>query len=102
MIFVACHPCNTVPSQVVLALRTLCGLEVPAIARALFASEDAIEKRLVLARRRLREENVSFEVPDATELGARLAAVLSVLYLMFNEAYWATSGPELVDEEVAR
>jgi RNA polymerase sigma-70 factor (ECF subfamily) len=101
MIFVACHPCNTVPSQVVLALRTLCGLDVPAIARATFASEDAVEKRLVLARRRLRDERVSLELPRTGELGARLDAVLHVLYLMFNEAYWTTDGPELVKEEVA-
>jgi RNA polymerase sigma-70 factor (ECF subfamily) len=101
MIFVACHPCNTIPSQVVLALRTLCGLEIQAIARATFSSEDAVEKRLVLARRRLRDEQVSFELPAGSELGGRLGAVLHVLYLMFNEAYWTTGGPELVKEDVA-
>jgi RNA polymerase sigma factor (sigma-70 family) len=101
MIFVACHPCNTLASQIALALRTLCGLEVRAIARALYAREDAIEKRLVLARRRLREENVSFELPAADELGLRLDAVLRVLYVSFSEAHWLTSGPDLVDEDVA-
>jgi len=101
MMFVACHPCNTPTSQIALALRTLCGLDVRAIARALYASEDAIEKRLVLARRRLREEHVSFELPPPDDLDARLGAVLRVLYLMFNEAHWLTSGPDLVDEEVA-
>jgi predicted RNA polymerase sigma factor len=101
MIFVACHPCNSVPSQIALALRTLCALEIPAIARALFSSEDAIEKRLVLARRRIREENVSFELPSQGELGERLDAVLRVLYLLFNEAYWGTSGPDIVQEDVA-
>ena len=101
MIFVACHPCNTLASQIVLALRTLCGLEIRAIARALFATEDAIEKRLVLARRRLREENVAFELPPPDELRERLDAVLRVLYLFFNEAYWVTSGPTLIEEDVA-
>lgn len=101
MIFVACHPCNTLASQIALALRTLCGLDVRAIARALYAGEDAIEKRLVLARRRLREENVSFELPGPDELGARLDAVLRVLYVSFSEAHWLTSGPDLVDEDVA-
>lgn len=101
MIFVTCHPCNSVPSQIALALRTLCSLEIPAIARALFSSEDAIEKRLVLARRRIREENVSFELPSPGELGERLDAVLRVLYLLFNEAYWGTSGPDIVQEDVA-
>lgn len=101
MIFVACHPANTVPSQVVLALRTLCGLDVPAIARALYATEDAIEKRLVLARRRLREAEVTFDLPAPGELQERLDAVLSVLYLMFNEAYCGTTGPDVVHEDVA-
>jgi predicted RNA polymerase sigma factor len=101
MIFVACHPCNSVPSQIALALRTLCGLEIPAIARALFSSEDAIEKRLVLARRRIREENVSFDLPSPSELGERLDAVLRVLYLVFNEAYWGTTGPHIVHEDAA-
>jgi RNA polymerase sigma-70 factor (ECF subfamily) len=101
MMFVACHPCNTLASQIALALRTLCGLDVRAIARALYASEDAIEKRLVLARRRLREEDVSFELPEPDELGARLDAVLRVLYVSFSEAHWLTSGPDLVDEDVA-
>jgi RNA polymerase sigma-70 factor (ECF subfamily) len=101
MIFVACHPCNSVPSQIALALRTLCGLDVPAIARALFSSEDAIEKRLVLARRRLREGNVSFDLPSPAEMGDRLEAVLRVLYLVFNEAYWGTAGPDMVQEDAA-
>jgi RNA polymerase sigma-70 factor (ECF subfamily) len=101
MIFVACHPCNTVPSQVALALRTLCGFEVSAIARALYATEDAIEKRLVLARRRIREEGVSFELPTQDDLGSRLDSVLGVLYLLFNEASYCTTGPDLVQEDLA-
>ncbi|MEZ4302959.1 MAG: sigma-70 family RNA polymerase sigma factor [Polyangiaceae bacterium] len=101
MIFVTCHPANTVPSQVVLALRTLCGLDVPAIARALYTTQDAIEKRLVLARRRLREAGVTFDLPPPDELASRLDAVLSVLYLMFNEAYCGTTGPDVVQEDVA-
>jgi predicted RNA polymerase sigma factor len=101
MIFVACHPCNTLASQIALALRTLCGLDIRAIARALYAGEDAIEKRLVLARRRLRDENVSFDLPAPAELAARLDAVLRVLYVLFSEALWLTSGPDLVDDDVA-
>jgi RNA polymerase sigma-70 factor (ECF subfamily) len=80
----------------------LCGLEIPAIARALFASEDAIEKRLVLARRRIRDGGLSFELPSPSELAERLDAVLHVLYLLFNEAYWGTSGPDIVQEDVAK
>src|SRR5262249_49147556 len=71
MIFVACPPANTLSSQVALALRTLCGLDVPAIARALYTTEDAVEKRLVLARRRLRDAGAAFEVPPPEELGKR-------------------------------
>jgi RNA polymerase sigma-70 factor, ECF subfamily len=101
MIFVACHPCNSEASQVALALRTLCGLDVPAIARALFATEEAVEKRLVLARRRLREAAVSFEVPTGDELVARLSSVLRVAYVLFNEGYWCTLGPDVMQSDVA-
>jgi RNA polymerase sigma-70 factor, ECF subfamily len=101
MIFVACHPCNSEASQVALALRTLCGLDVPAIARALFATEDAVEKRLVLARRRLREAAVSFDVPEGRELAARLGSVLRVAYVLFNEGYWCTLGPDVIQHDIA-
>ncbi len=101
MIFVACHPVNSAASQVALALRTLCGFDVPAIARALFSTEEAIDKRLVLARKRLRDADIAFELPKAEDLAARLDAVLVVLYLLFNEAYWGTSGPDIVQEDIA-
>jgi predicted RNA polymerase sigma factor len=101
MIFVACHPVNTPPSQVALALRTLCGLDVAAIARAMFATDDAIDKRLVLARRRLRDARVTLEVPAGDELAARLDAVLVVLYLLFNEAHGGVTGPALTQDDVA-
>ncbi|MCA9587885.1 MAG: RNA polymerase subunit sigma-24 [Myxococcales bacterium] len=101
MMFVACHPCNTMPSRVALALRTLSGLDVAAIARALYATDDAIEKRLVLARRRVREAGLGFDVPAGAELEARLDDVLCVLYLLFNEAYFSTAGPAVIDELVA-
>jgi RNA polymerase sigma-70 factor, ECF subfamily len=101
MIFVACHPCNSEASQVALALRTLCGLDVPAIARALFATDDAVEKRLVLARRRLREAGVSFEVPEGDALAARLGSVLRVAYVLFNEGYWCTLGPDIIQSDIA-
>ena len=82
MMFVACHPALPLESQVALTLRTLCGLEVPAIAGALLQTEAAVEKRLVRARQELREAGVAFEV----DVG-RLDAVLAVLYVLFAEGY---------------
>jgi RNA polymerase sigma-70 factor (ECF subfamily) len=92
MIFVACHPANTLESQIALTLRTLSGMEIGEIARALLCDEAAVEKRLVRARQRLREADVSFELPAPAELAARLDAVIKVLYLLFNEGYSATRG----------
>ena len=92
MIFVACHPALPLESQVALTLRTLCGLELPAIARALLQSEAAIDKRLVRARQLLREANVDLEPPGAAARRERLDAVLAVLYLLFSEGYAAHHG----------
>jgi RNA polymerase sigma-70 factor (ECF subfamily) len=100
MMFVACHPANALPSQIALALRTLCGFEVEEIARALLSDSQAIEKRLVRARQRLREERVGFELPADEELAARLDAVLHVLYLLFNEGYSASRGVEQIRGEL--
>jgi RNA polymerase sigma-70 factor, ECF subfamily len=100
MMFVACHPSLPVESQVALTLRTLCGLETGAIARALLAADAAVEKRLVRARQLLREQGIGFEVPAASELAARLDAVLAVLYLLFGEGYSAHQGERTVREEL--
>jgi RNA polymerase sigma-70 factor (ECF subfamily) len=102
MMFVACHPALPLESQLALTLRTLCGLEVPELARALLATEATIEKRLVRARQRLREEGISFELPGPEALGARLDGVLRVLYLLFNEGYSAHSGERHIREELCQ
>ena len=100
MMFVACHPCNSVESQIALTLRSLCSMGLDEIARALLSDVHAVAKRLVRARQRLREENVEFELPDANELDRRLRAVLKVIYLLFNEGYSSLRGERQIREEL--
>lgn len=87
MMFTCCHPALPLESQVALTLKILCGFSSAEIARALLTREAAIQKRLYRARQRIRDEQIAFEVPAGPQLAARLQAVLSVLYLMFNEGY---------------
>lgn len=87
MVFMACHPALSLTSRVALTLKTVCGLTVPEIARALLAKPTTVGQRLSRARATLREAAVRFEVPGRDELHQRLDAVLEVLYLLFNEGY---------------
>lgn len=101
--FVACHPVLSTEARVALTLRLLGGLTTDEIARAFLTSETAIAQRIVRAKRSLAAAGVPFEVPRGAELQARLASVLEVVYLVFNEGYAATSGddwlrPALCDE----
>jgi len=89
MIFTCCHPALAAETRVALTLKTLCGFDVAAIARAFLLEPTTVQQRLVRAKRRLEELDVRFEVPAAAELPRRLDAVLEVLYLMFNEGYSA-------------
>jgi RNA polymerase sigma factor (sigma-70 family) len=103
LMFVACHPVLSVDARVALTLRLLGGLGTPEIARAFLASEATIQQRIVRAKRTLAEARVPFELPRDDDRRARLASVLEVVYLIFNEGYAATSGerwlkPELCDE----
>ncbi len=100
MMFVCCHPSISAESQIALTLRTLCGFSIAEIARAFLTSVEAIHKRLVRARQTLQVENVSFEVPDASSLDARLDTVLHILYLLFNEGYNAHEGEDLIRREL--
>jgi RNA polymerase sigma-70 factor (ECF subfamily) len=102
LIFTCCHPALSEESQVALTLKTLCGFGVPEIARALLADEGAVAQRLVRAKRTLREGAFPFVVPEPRELPARLDAVLTVLYLMFNEGYNACDGPDLTRPDLCR
>jgi RNA polymerase sigma-70 factor (ECF subfamily) len=96
LVFTACHPVLSTEARVALTLRLLGGLTTDEIARAFLVAEPAIAQRIVRAKKTLRESGVPFEVPNGAELGARLASVLEVVYLIFNEGYSATGGDDWV------
>ncbi len=103
LIFTACHPVLSTEARIALTLRLLGGLTTDEIARAFLVSEPTVAQRIVRAKRTLSEARVPFEVPREDQRAARLASVLEVLYLVFNEGYAATSGgdwmrPALCDE----
>ena len=103
LIFTACHPLLSTDARVALTLRLLCGLTTREIARAYLTSESTVAQRIVRAKRVLSAARVPFAVPGRGELRERLASVLEVVYLIFNEGYAATAGervirPELIEE----
>lgn len=100
MMFACCHPAISQESQVSLMLKTLCGLSIGEIASAFLTSNDTINKRLVRARRTLKSEDVSFEMPDSTRLEGRLDTVLKTIFLLFNEGYSASKGNRLIKYEL--
>src|SRR4051812_44377264 len=94
LIFTACHPVLSAEARVALTLRLIGGLTTEEIARAYLAAEPTIAQRIVRAKRTLTEAKVPFEVPRGSERAERLASVLEVIYLIFNEGYAATAGAD--------
>jgi len=94
LIFTACHPVLPTEARVALTLKLLAGFTTGEIARAFLASEPTIQQRIVRAKRTLADKKVPYEVPGGPELAVRLASVLEVIYLIFNEGYSATAGDD--------
>jgi RNA polymerase sigma factor (sigma-70 family) len=99
--FACCHPALAIDAQVALTLRAVCGLTADQIASAFLVSEQTMSQRLLRARKALRRSKAEVRVPDPDELGERLAGVLAVVYLVFNEGYLASSGREPARRDLA-
>src|SRR5207302_5120867 len=94
LIFTACHPLLSREARAALALRMICGLTTEEIARAFLAPEATVSQRIVRAKRTLSESGLAYETPCGEELSERLASVLEVVYLIFNEGYTAARGDQ--------
>src|SRR5215211_2551468 len=99
LVFTACHPVLSTEARVALTLRLLGGLTTEEIARAFLVPEPTVAQRIVRAKKTLAEKRVPFEVPRRADLAARLASVLEVIYLIFNEGYAATAGDDWMRPE---
>ncbi len=102
LVFTCCHPALSLDARVALTLRAVCGLGLPEIAQAFLLSETTLAQRLVRAKRKIRNARIPYEVPSTEMLADRLAGVLGVVYLVFNEGYVATEGPTLIRPDLCQ
>ena len=100
MIFTCCHPVLDSKSQIALTLRTLGGLSTDEIAGSFFDKPDAMQQRITRAKKKIAAAHIPYEIPEASDLPERITSVLSVIYLIFNEGYSATSGDNVLRTEL--
>src|SRR3954470_14512133 len=101
LIFTCCHPALTPDAQIALTLREVCGLTTEAIASAYFVSPSTVAQRIVRAKAKIRDAGIPYQVPALADLGDRLDTVLHVVYLVFNEGYFASSGASLTRHDLS-
>jgi RNA polymerase sigma factor (sigma-70 family) len=100
MLFAICHPSVSAESQIALALRILCGFGIDEIAHAFLTNKETINKRLLRAKEKLREEKISLDLPPQKEIGARLQNVLTTLYLLFSEGYYSETNENIIRKDL--
>lgn len=100
LMFVACHPALSLDEQTMLTLQTVCGFTPRELARSFLSTPEAVTQRLVRAKRRIRDLDLAFEIPEGAELAARLPGLIAATYLLFNGGYTAGAGEPLIAEEL--